>query len=183
MTDEELIVAFAASSSPDLFAEIVDRFRGLIHYVTWSVLHNEADADDSMQEAFLGIWKHADTFRADAAAKTWIWQIALNAARDLCRQNGTCKRRCVINFTDSLLKLFPARLDPAGEDDDVVAIREAVANLPEIHRSVIQITELEERKYEAAAAELGIQIGTVRSRRHRALKLLREMMPEPTPTS
>jgi RNA polymerase sigma-70 factor (ECF subfamily) len=187
-SDEELLLEIGTTAAVDrahaaeLFEELVRRFSGVIHLVTWNILQNSDDAEEASQDTLLQVWRHAGTFSGGVKAITWIWPIAKNAALNIYRRKLSKHRRRFVNRDPFVFDRCPDRPSPPAADEErAVLLHAAVANLPQKYRSVVEILDLCELKYEVAATRLHIPIGTVRSRRHRALKLLRELLPPPTP--
>jgi RNA polymerase sigma-70 factor (ECF subfamily) len=176
LSDEEVLAAFAAGPSAETFADLVGRFRRSLHFVAWRVLGNANDVDDAVQTALLQAWRYRGTFRAHASALTWLWAVTRHAAIDLLRRRREKRRRCFTNAAPELLERaapdYPGTTCPA----DLSTIRAAVAGLPPRYRQIVELLDLQELPYAAAADRLQVPIGTVRSRRHRALELLRDSL-------
>lgn len=179
MTDEELLTGFAATRSGDLFAQIVRRFWGVMCRAASNVLHNYHDAEDAAQNALALISKNASQFDGRNKAVTWVWQIAVNSAIDLQRRRTAKRRLCPGQATDFMLEELC--VDKAPESQETAEIlHQAVANLSDKLRAVVQLVDLNEVPYQDAANQLGIHIGTLKSRRHRAIEILRELLPDDT---
>jgi RNA polymerase sigma-70 factor (ECF subfamily) len=184
LTNEELLLKFAASSAVDpgyaeeVFAELVRRFRAAMFGWCRRYLGKSSDADDAVQRALINVWKHAGSYRNRSKAGTWIYVITRNAAYDVYRQRMARRRRVAKTHKDFFEQL-PERLADAPADEELAAVRVGLANLQPIHRSVVELVYLGEQPYEAAAGALGVPIGTIRSRLHRALALLRESLSAP----
>ena len=132
-----------------------------------------ADVEDVLQETFLAVWKGASGYRPDGPVGAWIWGIARRQAALFLRRRGP-----------AALSLLDPEVNPAVEAvedpaDAVLAraeIAEALAALgPEgsADREVWRLMYVEDRPVAEVASLLGVPQGTVKSRAHRARRLLR----------
>jgi RNA polymerase sigma-70 factor (ECF subfamily) len=156
--------------------------------IAYAIVHNEADARDICQEAWLTIWKQLGTFRGDARFTTWLHPIVTRKALDHLRK----RRRWFDRFLpfghgddDAAVAVpEPATDETAREqtegNETVVRVRAAIASLPPNHRAVLALREMEGLSYEEIAQATGVPIGTVMSRLFHARKLLAaKLAPKP----
>ncbi len=174
--DEALMSALAAGDLPALDALML-RWQTPLRAFLFRHLQNEADALDLAQETFVRIYRHRDRYRPGARFTTWMFQIALNLARDHARKHQ--RRR-----TDSLETAAPA--DTAGlaapgsapdaaarRIEEIAAVRTAIADLPEELREVLVLFEYEEKSHAEIAEILGATPKAVETRLYRARDKLR----------
>lgn len=174
--DEALMSALAAGDLPALDALML-RWQTPLRAFLFRHLQNEADALDLAQETFVRIYRHRDRYRPGARFTTWMFQIALNLARDHARKHH--RRR-----TDSLETAAPA--DTAGlaapgsapdaaarRIEEIAAVRTAIADLPEELREVLVLFEYEEKSHAEIAEILGATPKAVETRLYRARDKLR----------
>jgi RNA polymerase sigma-70 factor, ECF subfamily len=170
MDDDELIAAVAAGDDGAL-RELFSRHAPWLAARLRSVLR-AADVEDVLQETFLAAWRGAAKYRPDGAAGGWLWGIARRQAALLLRRAGP----------SSLV--LPAVLagdghhaaDPAEAALSRAAIAEAVGALgPEgcAEREAWRLLYVEDRPVAEVAQLMGVPEGTVKSRAHRARRLLR----------
>lgn len=172
-TDEALMAALAADNLPALDALML-RWQGPLLGFLHRQLRNEADARDLTQEAFVRVYQHRSRYRSGARFSTWLFQIALNLARDHARK--TVRRR-----TDSLDAAPAANLADPGEAPDAAswqaeeraAVRAALADLPADLREVVLLAEYELLPHAEIAALIGSTAKAVESRLARARAKLR----------
>lgn len=154
--------------------------------LAYAITHNEADARDICQEAWLTVWKQLATFRGDSRFSTWLHPIVTRRALDHLRK----RRRWFDRFLpfDTGDDTTAAAPEPATTDDaaqqlegaeTVARVRAALATLPPKHRAVLALRELEGLSYEEIAQATGIPVGTVMSRLHHARRLLAEKLGKP----
>ncbi len=139
--------------------------------------HNRTDAEDIVQETYLRAWKYFASFEAGSNIRAWLFRIMFN----------------VINFREGKkTKLAETSLDDEErnieyERNNVIAfdplkqiegreLLEATKQLSEEYRAVLWLVVVEEFSYKEAAEILGVPIGTVMSRLHRARRDLRKLM-------
>lgn len=177
LTDEQLITEYAASGAQDVFHELYRRFGSRLFSFLLHRLHDVEAARDRVQDTFLLIHLHARTFRAESSAATWIFKIAINRAITVGRLRMV--RHEQQNQRDTFHLLPDYRLGPDEEvaaADERCRLERAIGEMTGKSAAVIRLTDIEGLDYETTARRLGIPTGTVRSRRHRAVNLLRKAM-------
>ena len=165
-TDEQLAHA-SKEGDPRAFGVLVERLRApLIGYI--SGLSGARDgAEELAQETFLIAWQKIDGLRIPARINAWIYRIAHNLAVKPPKEIRT----------QPLSEDPPAR-DKPPQDPRSLALLEAVARLSEPHREVISRKHFAGYSGKDIARQLGIPMGTVRSRLSRAYAELRAMLVE-----
>ncbi|HWG52022.1 MAG TPA: sigma-70 family RNA polymerase sigma factor [Gemmatimonadaceae bacterium] len=149
-----------------------------------SMTRNAADADDVVQETFLRAYRSWHTYQSGSDCRKWLFTICRNV---FLRSREREVHKVEYGGSDAELETLVAvrmstPLIQAGEDDlfsrlDVgPAIRQAIARLPDVFRSAVQLVDVEEMSYEEAAAILVVPVGTIRSRLFRGRRLLQEML-------
>jgi RNA polymerase sigma-70 factor (ECF subfamily) len=135
------------------------------------ILGHDADADEVTQDVFVQVLRKLPTYRGTAAFTTWLHRVPVNAAL-------AYRRRQAVRATVPLPAELPAR--PAGDADQGALdrearqrVRRAVAALPAAYRAVVELADLEDLPNPAVAARLGLSVPAVKSRLHRARRLLR----------
>jgi RNA polymerase sigma-70 factor, ECF subfamily len=163
MDDDELIAAVAAGDDTAL-RELFTR------HAPWlaarlRVALPPPDVEDVLQETFLAVWRGARAYRPQGTPRAWMWVIARNQAALLLRRRGP--------VAESLPEIAQAGLDPAGAALVRTGIAAALAGLPGLEGDVLRLMYVEDRPVAEVAALLGVPAGTVKSRAHRARRLLR----------
>jgi len=133
---------------------------------------SRAVAEDLVQDVFERILKYRATYRGDAPFGAWLFRIARNARADYYR-----RREFMAPYTESMDGPDPAPgpetvLEDAGES---ARLQRALLALREDKRELIVLARYREMKYEAIAELLGVDVGTIKVRVHRALKELRDI--------
>lgn len=177
LADEDLLARYEAGQRPAL-DELFRRYRQLAYRVAYRLLGNEADALDAVQEGFVKVLTHLESFQGRSTFKTWLLRVVSNAALDLGRQRG---RRELLSLdvpeAGEQDWLPPAPMeDPAGglERADLRhLLDQALATLPESQRRTFVLHADAELSYREVAEVMGISIGTVMSRLFYARQKLR----------
>ncbi len=168
-SSEELIEAMA-SGDPEALGLVFDRFHRDV-YAFLAAAIDTSDLDDLVQETFLAAFKSAGRFRRLSSAKTWLFGIGLNLARNHARARRTRQQ------TADRLEL---RIQSTSLPDTRVEAREqlarladAIASLPAELRAAYVTCVIEDLSGDDAARVLGVPKGTVWRRVHEARERLR----------
>lgn len=161
---------------------LVRTYGGRLLAVARTFLRNEDDARDAVQDAFISAFKAIPRFQGDAQLGTWLHRIVVNAALMKLRR----RRRKPEESIEPLLPTFlddghhavdqaewAAQADKLLESkQSALMVRAAIAQLPEGHRTVLILRDIEERSTEEVALELGVTANAVKIRLHRARQAL-----------
>jgi RNA polymerase sigma-70 factor (ECF subfamily) len=178
-TDEELVARVRAGAFA-VFEVLVRRHARRVHRAVRSVLRDEADVEDAMQQAFLQAFVAIRGFEGAAAFSTWMTRIAVNEALMRARQ----ARRGPLHVVPDPEVLPSSASGPeerASARELVEAVGVAIRRLPAGHRETLQLRCLEGLSVTQAAARLGVTEAAVKIRLSRARRLLRRALePERT---
>jgi RNA polymerase sigma-70 factor, ECF subfamily len=168
------------------FETVMRRHNGMLFRVARSILRDDAEAEDALQEAYIDAYRHIGKFRGDAKLSTWLTRIVINQALGRLRKH---KRDSVVVPFTSLQSRDPEQeepvlVNPTSESPENVAIRADIRRvlelkideLPVAFRTVFIMREVEDMTVEETAACLSIPAATVRTRLFRARALLRESL-------
>jgi RNA polymerase sigma-70 factor (ECF subfamily) len=180
-TDIEL--AQRAASGDDLaFESIMRRHNRLLFRTARSILKNDAEAEDALQEAYLRAWRALATFRRESKLSTWLVRIVMNEALGRLRRPSAqvIPLDTVMESTDS--DTLESMQDDADHRPEQAAMRMQVRRLmearidrlPEAFRTVFMLRAVEELSVEEVSTALQLPEATVRTRYFRARGLLRE---------
>jgi RNA polymerase sigma-70 factor (ECF subfamily) len=162
MDDDELIMRLAGGDDTAL-RELFARHAPLLAARLRAVLP-ASDVEDVLQETFLAAWRGAGSYRAQEKAGGWLWVIARRQAALLLRRRGPA--------TAALPDLVEPG-DPAQLVTTASQLASAVGALSPADREVWQLMYVEDRPVAEVARLAGVPEGTVKSRAHRARRLLR----------
>jgi RNA polymerase sigma-70 factor (ECF subfamily) len=184
--DDGALVERARNCDGAAIRLIMQRHNRRLFRVARGVLHDDAEAEDVVQETYVRAFTHLDSFRSEAQLSTWLTRIALNEALGRLR-----RRRITVELKDidAINDQGEARviyLPSARQDSDPEAaaaqaevrrlLEHAVDQLPEHFRVVFMLRDIEEMSVEETASHLGLRPETVKTRLHRARRLLRQSL-------
>ena len=179
--NDNALAASALQGDPFAFECIMRRHNRLLFRTARSILKNDAETEDALQEAYLRAWRALKTFRADAKLSTWLVRIVINESLGRLRRTGAQ----VIPLDGSANVVEPELEAPmegnADQQPDSIAMRAEVRRLmearidllPDVYRTVFMLRAVEELSVEETSAALGVDPATVRTRFFRARGLLR----------
>src|SRR6201997_4508197 len=186
-TDEAQIIASILSGNTHLFHDLIRPHERSVYAMALSLLHNEADAEDVAQEAFLKAFRKLASFRGESKFSTWLISITLNEARRRLRRQNTVRMESLDEPPEEGGKVSPALLrdwreipSEALERREMrVLLQEAIGQLSPIYREVLVLRDIEELSVEETASALAISISSVKVRLHRArIMLQKELAPK-----
>ncbi len=177
---DELLMTDLAEGKLDALDTLMLRWQRPLHDFLRRHLGHEADALDLAQESFVRVDRHRSEYRIGARFSTWLFQIALNLARDHDRKRA--RRRT--ESLDAADPAWTATLAHAGEDpacaarraEERAAVRQALDSLPEDLRALVVLAEFEERTHADIATLLKTTPKAVESRLARARARLRRTL-------
>jgi RNA polymerase sigma-70 factor (ECF subfamily) len=184
LRDEAQMIASIIAGDSHLFHELIRPYERRVYVMALSFLHNEADAEDAAQEAFLKAFRNLASFRGEAKFGTWLVSITLNEARSRIRHRDTLKMESLDEPSDDQGHTSPALLrdwreipSEALERKEVSHLLEqAVTALPVIYREVFVLRDVEGLSVNEAAGALDISIASVKVRLHRARMMLQKAL-------
>ncbi|MBQ8948733.1 MAG: RNA polymerase sigma factor [Prevotella sp.] len=164
------------------FEIVVRQYGEQLYWLVRKIVLTHDDADDVVQNTFLKAWNALDSFGGDSKVLTWLSRIAINEALDLLRKN---KRRLTVSdvlsspagdgskaegrIVDRLIA------DPYFDGTETEALlQEAIAQLPDVQRTVFQLRYFDEMKYSDISRLLGTSEGALKASYHIAVKKISE---------
>jgi RNA polymerase sigma-70 factor (ECF subfamily) len=176
-----------AQGDRDALTKLMRRYNQRLYRVARSILRNDADAEEAVQEAFYRAYRAMGKFRGEAALSTWLVRIAVNESNKRLRKinrlstwmefNSDFKRNDV-TVDDTMDEILSSdQPEPALMRAQTRHMLESrIDGLPDVFRSVFVLRAVEELTVDETAACLGIPPATVRSRYFRARGLLRKAL-------
>ncbi len=186
-TDQSLIEACLAGRR-EAFGQLVERYQHRLFHSLVHLLGSTEDAQDAAQDALILAFEKLGTFRGESQFYSWLFRIAYNSAVSSKRKTGSSKRKTgpmsvSLEARRDASGLEPADLNPSTEpsfgldvSDRQRLVQQALGELSEEFRAAIVLKEIEQMSYEEIAEVVGIPLGTVRSRIHRARMELRQKL-------
>lgn len=180
-SDAELVI-LGAQGSDMAFEFIMRRYNRLLFRTARSIVDNDADAEEVLQEAYMHAWQALGRFRAEAKLSTWLVRIVINAALGRRRRRGAQLVPLSIDAVLDQPEMQRTLMTNPKQHPDQHAIRvelrtmlEArIDQLPDMYRTVFMLRAVEEMTTAEVAEALQLPEATVRTRFFRARSLLRE---------
>lgn len=185
-SDERALVERLRAGEDDAFEVLVRAHGGRMLAVARRFLRSEEDAHDAVQDAFLSAFRSIDRFEGQSRLSTWLHRIVANAALMKLRT----RRRKPEKLIDDLLPGFLEDghlAEPASEWQQLSdrallrkelreQIRSSIEELPENHRNVLMLRDIEGFDTEETAELMGVSANAVKTRLHRARLALRGLL-------
>ncbi len=171
-TDEELMLAYVDGDQA-AFRELFERWAPIVHGLTRRHLRDEDLAREVTQQTFFKLHGARNDFRRDGKLRPWLLTIAMNLVREHWRRS---KRRQHVELDEQR----EAAPEPVRSDLELEQraqlLHDALAQLPETQREVVELHYFQERPYKEVAEIVGSSEGAVRVRAHRAYRKLEALL-------
>ena len=183
-TESNELAVLAAAGNAGAFELIMRRHNRLLFRTARSILKDDTETEDALQESYLHAWRGLASFRADATLSTWLVRIVVNESLGRLRRRGALviplDSTVVVDSEDA--PMGDSTEQSANEQPERLAMRAEVRRmiearidkLPDAYRTVFMLRAVEELSVEEVADALEIPQATVRTRFFRARGLLRE---------
>jgi RNA polymerase sigma-70 factor (ECF subfamily) len=183
-SDESLVHLIAECGSEEALALILNRYRERIYRTALKVTNNHNDAEDVVQEVSLTIYRKAHSFRTDSKFSTWLYRLVTNEAISRMRK---IKRERTVSLDDFMPRFeddghhaerpvvdWSQEVEKKVAEKEIQAIIEkAMQQLSPTDRTVVVLSEIEERTNPEIGKVLGLSVLAVKGRLHRARMFLR----------
>jgi len=177
VNDDAQLIAQTLAGQAAAFGQLVQKYQDRLQNTLVHVVGNSEDAKDVVQEAFVQAFLKLESFQGASAFYTWLYRIAFNVAATHRRRRGAMRAAEQVAFGGGQ-RPSDCPSDRLDREERCRQVRQAISHLPEEHRVVLILREMDGCCYEAIAEILDLPIGTVRSRLHRARMQLREDLKE-----
>ena len=190
MADDLTLVKRVQAGDQRAFRTLVERYQRKVYAIAYGMLKDREDAMDVAQEAFVKVYKYLDHFKGDSSFYTWLYRIAVNICIDVIRKKGGTRGEDVefdeqiahdtaqaqIGALGSRLGTNPQK--SALRRELAEKIQEALEQIPEKHRAILLLREVEGMSYEDLSRVLEIPKGTVMSRLFHARAKVQKILSE-----
>lgn len=185
--EDRVLIAQAQQGDRAAFRRLVERHQRRAFAIAFGLVRNEQDARELVQDAFLRVFKNLDSFQGGSSFFTWLYRIITNLSIDLIRKPGRRdaelneNRRELDESDDSDFPLL-SKLEGADPADAVrraeigARLRLALDALPEYHRTVILLREVDGMSYDEMAEIMQVSKGTIMSRLFHARQKLQRAL-------
>jgi RNA polymerase sigma-70 factor, ECF subfamily len=180
--DDSELLQSAREGNATAFDTLIRRHDRFLYRIARSVLLDDYEAEDVVQETFIKAFKGLENFRGEARLSTWLTRIALNEAlARKRRRRNTVELEALQHRTNAL---EPSPMIAPAQDPELSTAQQqirkllerAIDGLPDSLRTVFVMRDVEELSTAEAARLLGLGEPTVKTRLHRARRMLREVL-------
>jgi len=177
-SDEDYLVERLRAGEDDAYAFLMTSQEERMAAVARRYFSEEEDVRDAVQEAFISAFRAIDRFEGNASLSTWLHRVVVNACLMKLRSRRRKPEQGLTPAISATLVSNSARgaLAALEGHERTVQVREAIEALPELHRNVIRLRDIEERDTRETARELVISKAAVKTRLHRARNALRAQL-------
>lgn len=185
---EAELVELARRGGENAIRTLIERNNQRLFRAARSVLRNDGEAEDVVQETYVKAFTALASFRGEASFSTWLTRIALNeAVSRLRRRRKNSELEALdqaVSADAGLMSLFPLSLVPLPADTEAARsemrqiLETAIDGLPEGFRTVFVLRDVEGLSTEETAEQLTLKPETVKTRLHRARRMLRAVLEE-----
>lgn len=170
---EKLLVSRALQGWNEAFADLLQPCLKPLNQFARTRLHGEFEAEDVVQQSVLRALSHLGQFRGEASFKTWLGAIALNEVLH-CLRGRAVRRLQPLDMSPAACVADPTSSPHAQfeRSEKAARLHKALTRLPQKYRLIIQLRDLGELSIAETARSLSLTSSAVRTRHHRARKLL-----------
>ena len=177
--DEKKLIRLSQKGDGEAFGQLVERYKTKVFHLAYGWAQDRTVADDLAQEIFIKAYFSLPKFKSRSEFGTWLYRVALNHIKDYLRKNKRKAREISLEWLgerDLVAQTASFREDLRAEEKRRALVQAAVQRLPEKHRTILTLRDIEGLSYDEIARILGLSPGTVDSRLFRARRKLREKL-------
>lgn len=170
LRDADIVLRIEAAELTEAFDLIMQRYESKVYRLCLAFLRDRAQAQDAAQESLVRLWRALPKYDGRAALSTWIYAIA----RNWCLTCLNAKRHTV-SLSESYVQAEVDTLAaPETQDasDQAHALRQLVAELPEVTRRIVTLFYFEEQSVAQVSELIGLAQGTIKTHLFRARALM-----------
>ena len=184
--DDAALIAGLKAGENSVFETLLRTYGGRLLATARRMLHNEEDARDAVQEAFINAYRARESFKGDAQISTWLHSIVVNAALMKLRTRRRKPEEPIENYLPRYLpdghhtERFASWTEPAdvalSRKETAAMVRSAIEDLPETYRTVVLLRDIEGLSTEETAKIVETTPNAVKIRLHRGRLALRTLI-------
>jgi RNA polymerase sigma-W factor len=180
-SEDRVLIERCLKGEERAFGELLDKYKASVYSICCRMVRNRTDAEDLAQEVFIRTFSVLDRYDPSYPFSSWLFRITSNLCIDFLRKEkgGMVSLDQPIEGSDGeMQRQLPAKVvkpDRAMETREMMAtLEDAISTLPEHYRIIVILRHQEQMSYEEIADDLGIPLGTVKARIHRARNMIKE---------
>lgn len=173
---EEMIVKRLQNPSTcrSAFTDVIEQYSQQLYWQIRRLVASHDDANDILQNTFLKAWQSIDSFRGAAKLTTWLHKIAINESLSHIEKEKKRFSQQIDSEDSYILNTIEADKDIDG-DELSLALRKAVASLPEKQQLVFNMRYYDDMPYEQISEILGTSVGALKASYHHAVKKIEQI--------
>ena len=176
--DQDLdLITRTAAGEREAFNELVIKYQKPLYSLLYRMVSNHEDAADLLQKTFVKAFTGLAGFERRSSFKTWLYQIAINLAKNIYRERA---RNEHVPIDDVVISKHPRVVETLIAKQNRQRLRETLGGLPEKQRMTLLLRIQEGKKFEEIAEIMRCSIGTAKANYHHAVQKLKMLMGEET---
>jgi RNA polymerase sigma-70 factor (ECF subfamily) len=174
--DEDLdLIGRTLSGERGAFDELILKHQKPLYSMLYRMVSDHDDAADLLQKTFVRAFKGLGSFERRSSFKTWLYQIAINLAKNTYRDRSRVK---YVSIDDVVIRKDPHTLESLIQKENRLLLRRSLADLPEKQRMTLMLRVQEGKKFEEIAGIMQCSLGTSKANYHHAVQKLKKMLGE-----
>lgn len=184
--DDAALIEGLKTGDEAVFETLVRTYGGRLLAVARRMLHNDEDARDAVQDAFINAFRKRDSFKGDSQISTWLHAIVVNSSLMKLRTRRRKAEEAIEDYLPRFLpdghhtEMFPSWTEPVdvalSRKETAQMVRQAIEELPETYRSVVLLRDIEGLSTEETAKIVNTTPNAVKIRLHRGRLALRTLI-------
>jgi RNA polymerase sigma factor (sigma-70 family) len=174
LSDEEILTLFHTGENRHYaFNLLVRKYQEKLYFAARRLVIDHDDADDVIQNVFLKVWTHLDSFREDSKLFTWMYRITINESLSFLKNKNL---RSYLSFNSPEAQMLQTlKADNYFTGTEIQRkLQEAIIKLPKKQRLVFNMRYFDEMSYEKMSEVLGTSVGALKASFHIASKKIEE---------
>lgn len=170
-TEEQLLIRQLndPKTQHKAFERMVREYSEQLYWHVRRMVLTHDNANDVMQNVFLKAWTHLDDFHGDAKLSTWFYRIAVNESIDFMRRQKSNAAQSGDDVDSGIANMLVADNYFDGDETEAL-LQEAIAQLPDVQRTVFNLRYYEDMKYSEMSQLLKTSEGSLKASYHIAVK-------------
>ncbi len=172
--DEAQLIQKCQQGDLNAFKALYELHKHRIYNIAYRIHGVHEDAQDSVQDAFVIMYKKIKSFRGDSALNTWLYRIVVNICLNNIRKSKTRRTKDWVEPSDTENIMENISFDQHKPVE--IILDEEIQNLPPGYRAVFVLYEIEGFSHQEISQMLNKSVGTSKSQLHRAKQLLQKRL-------
>jgi RNA polymerase sigma-70 factor (ECF subfamily) len=174
--DEDLdLITRTASGEREAFNDLVIKYQKPLYSLLYRMVSNHDDAADLLQKTFVKAFTGLSGFEQRASFKTWLYQIAINLAKNVYRDRSRAQH---LSLDDVVIMRNARTVEALIAKESRSRLRQALTELPEKQRLTLLLRIQEAKKFDEIAGIMKCSVGTAKANYHHAVQKLKLLMHE-----